>query len=262
MRGGGLVLSGCTPAIADYPAGARLPLRVIDDYEFVWMLRGRAVFVTTEWAAPLVPGSVVLIPPGFVHGIDWDPVRPSRHGYVHFGFMDVPVAEPVFAPMTSDNPIAGLCAYLLAVGPVEETVRFLVSVVLAEPVLEPVSGPLAAAVSFLRSVWAELPLRRVTVVELAAAATVTRGYLTRVFQAEFGVSVAAALERVRCARAETLLLRTDLTVEAVARQCGFADVSHFSHRFRALYDVAPSAYRGVPSALDHAGVRRLARLIQ
>ncbi|NKE62092.1 helix-turn-helix domain-containing protein [Lentzea sp. PSKA42] len=72
----------------------------------------------------------------------------------------------------------------------------------------------------------------------------------------------AALERVRCARAETLLLRTDLTVEAVARQCGFADVSHFSHRFRALYDVAPSAYRGVPSALDHAGVRRLARLIQ
>ena len=31
------------PALADYPAGARLPERVLDDYELVWMVRGRAL---------------------------------------------------------------------------------------------------------------------------------------------------------------------------------------------------------------------------
>ena len=29
------------PAIADYPAGAQMPPRVLDDFEFVWMLTGR-----------------------------------------------------------------------------------------------------------------------------------------------------------------------------------------------------------------------------
>jgi hypothetical protein len=35
------------PAVADYPPGAQLPWRVLDDYEFVWMLRGQAC-VTLE----------------------------------------------------------------------------------------------------------------------------------------------------------------------------------------------------------------------
>ncbi|GLZ35884.1 hypothetical protein Lesp02_80710 [Lentzea sp. NBRC 105346] len=240
-----------------------MPLRVIDDYEFVWMLRGRASLVTRAETFFLTPGELLLIPPGFEHGFDWDPVHPSRHGYVHFGpsFVGSPVDGPRFMRMTGDNPVGGLCAYLLAGFAVDETLRYLVSVVLADPVEEPVTGTLRAVVLFLRAVWADLPLPRISVHDLASAASVTRGYLNRLFQAEFGVSVAAALERVRCSRAETLLTRTDLTVEAVARQCGFADVSHFSHRFTALYGLPPSAYGGSPSVLDHAGVRRLTRLL-
>jgi AraC family transcriptional regulator len=240
-----------------------MPMRVIDDYEFVWMLRGRASFVTPDGATPLAPGVLLLIPPGFEHGFDWDAARPSRHGYVHFGpsYVDGTVAAPRFARMAGDNPIGGLCAYLLAGTQVDPTLRYLVSVVLAEPPEPPVTGPLLAAVEHLRRTWADLPLRRVDVRELAGAAAVTRGYLNRLCQQEFGVSVSAALERVRCSRAETLLTRTDLTVESVARQCGFADVSHFSHRFTALYGMSPSAYPGSPTVLDHPGVRRLTRLL-
>jgi AraC-like DNA-binding protein len=51
-------------------------------------------------------------------------------------------------------------------------------------------------------------------------------------------------------------------VGAIARQCGFADLYHFSHRFSARYGVPPTAYRGmgtpVSSQLDHPGLRRLA----
>jgi AraC family transcriptional regulator len=256
-------LSGCTPAVADYPAGARLPRRVIDDYELVWMLKGRATFVTPSGGTPLTPGILLLVPPGYEHGFDWDPARPSRHGYVHFGpsYVGRLVTAPVFARMGGDNPIGGLCTYLLAGRQVDVTLRYLVSVVLADSAEPSVTGPMLAAVDHLRRTWAGLPLRRVDVRELAAAAAVTRGYLNRLCQAEFGVSVAAALERARCARAETLLTHTDLTVDAVARLCGFADVSHFSHRFSTLYGVPPSGYAGSPSVLDHPGVRRLTRLL-
>jgi AraC-like DNA-binding protein len=110
-----------------------------------------------------------------------------------------------------------------------------------------------------------MPLRRVSVGELARRAHVSRGYLNRLSRAAFGLSAAAALERARCARAESLLLRTDLTVESIAYQCGFADSSHFSHRFTAIHGVSPRAYRVAgtlsPSVLDDPGVRRLSHLL-
>ena len=122
-----------------------------------------------------------------------------------------------------------------------------------------------AAISHLQSEWSHLPLRRVGVAELAETAHVSRGYLNRLFRAEFGVSASAALERLRSSRAESLLTCTDLTIAAIARQSGYADVAHFSHRFSSIYGVPPTAYRAAatraPSVLDHPGVIRLSRLV-
>lgn len=100
-----------------------------------------------------------------------------------------------------------------------------------------------------------LNVQRGSVRELASAARVSRSYLNRLFQAEFGMSVAAGLESLRFSRAETLLTRTDMTISSIAYQCGFADLYHFSHRFSLRYGVPPSAYRHVGTgalwALDH-----------
>jgi AraC-like DNA-binding protein len=269
------------PAVADYPAGARLPPRVIDDFEFVWMLHGRAWFAADR-DLPLVPGQLLLVPPGVRHSFRWDPARPSRHGYVHFGpdhLRPMPPTRVRLLRMTGADPLAGLCDYLLWLGAGEhdgwqrrarQTLRFMLLLVGSGPLpdTEPVPVPVPAlrlAVAHLRREWSVLPLRRIGVAELAAAALVSRGYLNRLFRAAFGLPAAAALEHVRCARAETLLARTDLTVEAVARQCGYADASHFSHRFAAIHDMPPSAYRAAPgrapSVLEHPGVRRLDRLL-
>ena len=123
------------------------------------------------------------------------------------------------------------------------TVGFLASVMLTDSPERPVAGPLSAAVSHLRREWADLPLRRVSVASLAAAASISRGYLNRLFQAEFGLSAAAALEHARCSRVETLLTRTDLTIGAVAWQCGFASPSRLSHRFTAIHGMPPAHSR-------------------
>jgi len=105
------------PAVADYPPGAGLPPRVIRDFEFVWMLRGRATFVVDEETL-LTPGELLLVPPDVRHSFRWDHEQPSRHGYVHFGYADVgrAIAPAVrLTRMSDSDPLAGLCAYLLQV---------------------------------------------------------------------------------------------------------------------------------------------------
>jgi AraC-like DNA-binding protein len=270
------------PAIADYPPGAQMPPRVLDDFEFVWMLSGRARVTLDGDAVPLGPAQLLLVPPGLRHGFAWDTTGPCRHGYVHFVPRDVggsPPAKLQVRPMTDDDPLAGLCAYLLwlaGAAPddwprrMSEALAFMLSLFVSGPLPRPDAGDglapaLAAAVRELQRHWAQTPLHRVGVGELARLAHVSRGYINRLFRAGFGLSAAAALERARCSRAESLLLRTDLTVEAIAGQCGFADASHFSHRFASIHGASPRVYRAAgrasPSVLDDPGVRRLSHLL-
>lgn len=258
------------PAVADYPPGARLATRVIDDYELVWMLRGRARLITDGGELPLAPGLLLLVPPGLRHGYIWDERRSCRHGYVRFDHADAGAALPDTIRtrrMTTHDPLAGLCAHLLWLGPerARPTLRFLLDLFVSGPLPDDqhataFTGPLATTVTHLRREWSKTPLRRIGIDELAAAAEVSRGHLSRLFQAELGIGIAACLERLRCYRAEILLTRTDLQIGAIASRCGFADLYHFSHRFTRLYGIPPSAYRadGGPSALDEPGVHRLA----
>jgi AraC family transcriptional regulator len=253
------------PATAVYPPGAHLPERVIDDHELVWLLHGQATLVC---ASPLVltPGALLLIPPGLPHAIDWDPRRTTRHGYVHFRQSDVTSPLPASALVVPIvDPLASLCAYLVRLGSTDPTAQatldLLVRLMLTAPSPDPVPAPVDTAIGHLRRSWSRLPMTRIGVADLAAAAHVSRGYLNRLFRATFEVSAAEALEGLRFARAEPLLTRTDLSIEAVATQCGFADLSHFSHRFTARYGLPPSRYTGQTSVLDHPGVRRLHRLV-
>jgi AraC-like DNA-binding protein len=252
---------------------------VIDDFEFVWMLRGQAVFVTAAGEVPLPPGRLLLVPPGVRHSFTWDQRRASRHGYVHFrpelvGVRDAPTIRS--RTMTEHDPLAGLSAYLIWLGReqpegwetgVKQTLGFLLTLVTsgslpADHVRTMLPAPLSALVDHLRHEWSRMPLRRVDVGELASVARISRSYLNRRFQAEFGISPASGLESLRCSRAETLLARTDMTIGSIAHACGFADLYHFSHRFTQRYGVSPSAFRdaGTPlsSVVDQPGVRRLA----
>jgi AraC-like DNA-binding protein len=269
------------PAVADYPPGAQLAERVLDDYEFVWRLRGHARVPAAE-PFELRPGQLLLVPAGFRHGFVWDRRRPTQHGYVHFAAADVRrhlPAKPRLSTMTRQDPLRGLCAYLLWLGsgdddwlaPARRALDLLVALVDDGPLPDteapaPLPPALRAVLAQLRKVWSSSPLPRVGVTQLAAMSGVSRGYLNRMFQAAFALSAADAIERVRCARAEALLVRTDLPAQAIAVQCGYADLSHFSHRFTAIHGLPPTAYRRhgstVPSVLDHAGVRRLDRLLR
>jgi AraC-like DNA-binding protein len=247
------------------------------------MLRGEARVTFDEGDLPLAPGHLLLVPPAVRHAFVWDQRRASRHGYVHFeprsGGRQLAAGELRIRPMTVDDPLTGLCAYLLWLGrtddprwqqSVGETLDLMARLVLSGPLPPADPAPalppgLAAAVDHLRREWSQLPLRRLGVSDLASAAHVSRGYLNRLFHAGVGLSANATLEQLRISRAEALLTRTDSSIAAIATACGFADASHLSHRFSAIHDVSPRAYRAAggqsSSVLDHPGVRLLSHLV-
>lgn len=250
------------PAVADYPPGSTFGPRDARTYEFVWLLSGSATWRWDDLEVPLAPGTLLLVRPGMRDVFRWDPRRPTRHAYVHFTASGDLAAGRAAWPVVRDlggrpDPMGALCQYLLWLGAAcppgwreqaAETLRLLVLTFLAPPPpAGDVSGglpePVVGAMSAVREAWSDGVARPVGLEQLAAAAGVSVSTLCRAFRRRFGLGPVAALERLRLARAEPLLWMSNLSLQAIAVQCGFADAYHFSRRFRAVYGVAPSAFR-------------------
>ncbi|MCQ4046472.1 GlxA family transcriptional regulator [Streptantibioticus rubrisoli] len=82
-----------------------------------------------------------------------------------------------------------------------------------------------------------------TVRVLAERAGMSERNFTRVFRAETGRTPAAYVETVRVEAARALLETTDITVDAIARACGFGTAETLHRRFRHTLGVTPGQYR-------------------
>jgi len=116
--------------------------------------------------------------------------------------------------------------------------------------LHPGTGPSRAATlarvkDYIRTYYA----RDVTVSDLAAVAGLSRAHLTRAFTAAYHMPPHVYLNAVRIAQAQALI-RLGTPLAAVALECGFADQSHLTRRFKGSVGVTPSAWhkmqRGTP----------------
>jgi transcriptional regulator GlxA family with amidase domain len=91
-----------------------------------------------------------------------------------------------------------------------------------------------------------------TVAELAAHAGYSERTFARQFQASYGMSVARWLTAQRVIESRRLLEMTDLSIEEIARSCGFGDGARLRTHFGRALGTTPtayrSAYRGRPSA--------------
>jgi len=81
----------------------------------------------------------------------------------------------------------------------------------------------------------------VTTEELSRMSGLSEPYLIRAFHYEFGLPPHAYHLRVRLAAACELLTR-GRAVASVAYECGFADQSHLSRKFKEVYGLTPAAW--------------------
>lgn len=86
---------------------------------------------------------------------------------------------------------------------------------------------------------------------LADLACMSEYHLARMFRISFGMPPHAWIAARRLERAQRLLKTSAMPLQQVADACGYADLSHFSHRFRAALGVAPSRYRALVGSVPH-----------
>ena len=84
-----------------------------------------------------------------------------------------------------------------------------------------------------------------SVSELAALCGISPRHVMRGFKHSTGATLHSYVEQVRLARAKELLTSTDLGINAIATQLGFAQTSSFSAAFRRVIGVPPSTFRAL-----------------
>jgi AraC family transcriptional regulator len=270
-RGGTrLAMSGW--GVAVYPPGATFGPRRLEDFEFVWLLQGTAEWRYDLGSIALGPNSLLLGRPGITDSFIWDRTRPTRHAYLHFELIGQlpqlpdPARWPLVRTLPDDDPLRPLLRYLLSLGEhrsgahpqtTQEVLRLLLTLFVQGPLPDHdeqrLPPHLDTLLEFVRHVWSPpAPTRPLSLQDLAAGACISTGYLSRVFRQHYGIGPVAAFELLRLARAATLLVRTNLSVAAVAHDCGFANPYHFSRRFHRSYGQPPGRYRRASQRLQPA----------
>ncbi|MCA9887050.1 MAG: helix-turn-helix transcriptional regulator [Anaerolineae bacterium] len=74
-------------------------------------------------------------------------------------------------------------------------------------------------------------------------------YLGRIYRKVYGYTITQAIHQSRIARACRLLMDSDMTIEEVARDCGFSDADYFRRVFRRYKHITPIAFRKINSRI-------------
>lgn len=266
------MISGVTlnvgPCVQHYPPAAVYGPATLRDFEFVWLLSGSALWQSGQISQELRPGMLLLARPGMSQRFTWSPHVPSTHAYVHFSPGDddasMPARDwPVVRPLPPDGAAATLCRYLLELGGVpspaaaarQRAVTGWLFELFADPLDEPQAHQalhpyLERIIDYIAAQWRDGISRPLPVAELAAAADVSAGHLTRLFTSTFTVGPAAAIELIRLSRAATLLLRSNLRIGDIANATGYVSPFHFSRRFHRVYGMPPRTYRSMTDPQD------------
>jgi transcriptional regulator GlxA family with amidase domain len=92
--------------------------------------------------------------------------------------------------------------------------------------------------------WLEASLERpITLRDIARHAGTSQRTVTRHFTDQTGSPPLRWLLSVRIDRAKDLLSTTDLTIEGIARRCGFVTGTTFRHHFTRIAGLSPRQYR-------------------
>lgn len=258
-----------------YPRGATFGPAHLTDFEFVWVIEGSSTCTIVSSDSPsrttvaLAPGTLLLTRPGMTQTYRWSDRRSTKHGYVHFRLerdgLPLDGNDCADWPLTRAQPAGSaadaLCRELVRRSPhvvtgastdpalVDTLCEALLRTFLAgdvSPVPEE-NGTLGRLADLVATRWARADrAESYRVHDLAAAVHLSAGHLSRLTREAFGVGPAAAVEIARLDRAAGLLERTNLTMDRIAADCGFAGPYHLSRRFGLAFGVPPSLYRRTP----------------
>lgn len=110
-----------------------------------------------------------------------------------------------------------------------------------EPRQQQISSKVLNALNYIGTKLQE----KLTVEFLAARASLSSDYFSRLFLRETGQRPLIYIQQKRIERAQFLLVTTDLTLSVVASETGFEDISYFSRLFKKVTGHTPGGYKRI-----------------
>ncbi|MDQ6423502.1 AraC family transcriptional regulator [Paenibacillus sp. LHD-117] len=83
----------------------------------------------------------------------------------------------------------------------------------------------------------------ISITDISSEFHLSRYQCSKIFSQVYGLSPRQYLSRLKLSRAKEMLVKTNMTVDAIAESLGFSSVSHFSRQFRRWTNQAPSHFR-------------------
>lgn len=272
-----------SPLVNAWPFDEHNPLRQIGihSHQFLSVLlfeRGTGWYRLGERNIAVYPGTIILVPPSELH--NWDAVH-DLTGWLLFFMPDALYAaharnapslwwhDPLLATFNHQAPHVGTS---LVIG-VDEIPAWSARIqAIHAEVLREQAGFLEAASAHLRLLLVDLMRRAqqhtqhhqpraqprlnsvfayieqaytqpVSLADVAAAVGLTPGHLTTLVREHTGHTVLQWLQERRMMAARRLLVETDESVERIAAQVGYADVTYFIRLFRHIHGLPPLAWR-------------------
>ncbi len=247
-----------------YPPGATFGPRRLDDFEFVWIVEGRAVAHYNGQRIEAPENTVLLPRPGMIDRYEWDTRRRTVHAFFHFNFT-VPsrgwpplrqwplsrlmpqddILRPLFRFALNASTMSAPARSILVRPSVELMLRCFVSgkLTTATETAADLPPPVEKALEAIRAIAFQQPPRPVTLADLARTAHVTPEHLCRLFRKHLDCGPLECARLARLQSAATLLDRTNMAVKEIAAAVGFISPYHFSRAFRAAYQLPPKEYR-------------------
>lgn len=244
-------LNPLTYGIMQCRPGYRYGPMVRPFYLVHYVLSGKGIFYKDEGAYPVKAGEFFMILPGEVTSYEADREDPWKYLWLYFEGETAKRLENLESPvgplpraMFDDLIAAGNNSFSEWGGVTEEYIAAILHRMIAEIFIHrsPHSHHARRAETYIRTRYSDPDL---SVEGIAAALSLDRHHLARLFKARYGMTMREYLINTRIHRAAELLREGHSVTETTAL-CGYTDLPNFSKMFRRHFGVSPGQYRKRP----------------
>ena len=238
------------------------PTRILDSYELILIKSGRLEIQEEEKTFSLEAGQTLLLFPARRHG-GIGTLPPGLQFYwIHFELNEQlsddnkldPLELPQVTNLQRPEKLESLFRYFLdsqEAGDLSQVAaNLLVMVMLVEIANSSQhetdeSDKVSSLAEMVHNyIWIHND-RPITAGSIAEELGYNPDYLGRVYRKIYDCTITQAIHQSRVARACTLLIDSDMTIEEIARTCGFSDADYFRRIFRRYRYITPIAFRRI-----------------
>ncbi|MAU13305.1 MAG: AraC family transcriptional regulator [Anaerolineaceae bacterium] len=240
------------------------PTRVIESHELILVKEGTLNLWEEDQTFSLEAGQTLHLFPSRWHGGLGELPKNLQFYWIHFDVLGEIVAKrknkrtmlevPQVKRLHRPEKLETLFRYFLdsqEAGDLgQDSANLLVSLMLTEVAkyAEPETGDSDKVSSLAMMVHNYIQMNYDSTIssgKIARELGYNSDYIGRIFRQIYGYTITEAIHRRRVHRACRMLLDGDMTIEEIARACGFSDADYFRRIFRRYKHITPVAFRKV-----------------